>query len=67
MLDAGRVPATATTHSRLTPETDDTMKASSIVIVIGLLLTVFGIPIPGLSILGILILLLGAAARYLDF
>ncbi|MFC4359890.1 transporter [Halobium salinum] len=43
------------------------MKASTIVVVIGLLLAVFGLPIPGLSVLGILIVLLGLGARFLDF
>ncbi|MFC6726634.1 transporter [Halobium palmae] len=43
------------------------MKASTIVIVLGALLAIFGLPIPGLSVLGILIVLLGLGARYVDF
>ena len=39
------------------------MRASTIVILVGLALTIFGLPIPGLSVLGILVVLLGVAAR----
>jgi hypothetical protein len=43
------------------------MKASTIVMAIGAALTIFGLPIPGLSVLGILIFILGAAARFVDY
>ncbi|SEO80482.1 hypothetical protein SAMN04487948_105240 [Halogranum amylolyticum] len=43
------------------------MKASTIVMLIGAALTVFGLPIPGLSVLGLIIFILGAVARFLDF
>jgi hypothetical protein len=43
------------------------MKASTIAILIGLVLTVFGLPIPGLSVIGILIVLVGVGARLLGF
>jgi putative effector of murein hydrolase LrgA (UPF0299 family) len=43
------------------------MKASTITVLIGLALTIFGLPIPGLSIIGILIVLVGLGARLLGF
>lgn len=43
------------------------MKASTIVMAIGAVLTIFGLPVPGLSVLGILVFLLGAAARFFGF
>ncbi|SFL15879.1 hypothetical protein SAMN04487950_2788 [Halogranum rubrum] len=43
------------------------MKASTIVMAIGAALTIFGLPIPGLSVIGIIIFVIGAVARFLNF
>lgn len=41
------------------------MRASTVVIALGIAVTIFGLPIPGLSIVGLGVVLLGVIARVL--